>query len=541
MATVIDKKGQPVGYVHPNPMVTRVGFIDLGSNSSRLTVVEFDRRGRVTILNRVKSMVRLGEGAFETKCLQPQAMARAVKCLAEFAEVCRSYGVKEIIAVGTAALRVASNSQDFVRTVAEKTGIDLQVISGEEEARLIRVGVWDALPKTRDAYLFIDIGGGSTELSVSSRDKIAFLESLNVGCVMLTDAVRGDKNGRISAAAFERMQERALEKMQHTLAQIKKTDYKAALASSGTAQALMTLAQAKFSAAEPFEVTEEGVRLKREHVAAIAKELSAMTLAERQKLPGLSPARAEVIVGGAAVLLSLMQALKLPYVFITDNNLQDGQVVDYTWRHFSEDSGHDWRNESVKALAKRYRCEKAHAKHLVALSGAIFSQAQALGLFEKEAGLDELLSYGAKLHDVGIAISYDKHYQHGAYLVRFCPLLGFTQKEVLTIARLVYLHSRPSSDLPGFLSGDALTEAQKWAAVSLFMAENLDRTHRSMVRNVKLAVNNRDLVLDVELKEASPLETASVEKIKKQVKKLLGRNIEVRFEIDDRHIELVHD
>lgn len=541
MATVIDKKGQPVGFVHPNPMVTRVGFIDLGSNSSRLTVVEFDRRGRVTILNRVKSMVRLGEGAFETKCLQPQAMERAVKCLAEFAEVCRSYGVKEIIAVGTAALRVASNSQDFVRTVVEKTGIDLQVISGEEEARLIRVGVWDALPKTRDAYLFIDIGGGSTELSVSSRDKIDFLESLNVGCVMLTDAVRADKNGRINAAAFERMQERALEKMQHTLSQIKKTDYKAALASSGTAQALLTLAQAKFSGTEPFEVTEEGVKLKRDQVVAIAKELSAMTLAERQKLPGLSPARAEVIVGGAAVLLSLMQALKLPHVFITDNNLQDGQVVDYTWRHFSEDSGHDWRNESVKALAKRYGCEKAHAKHLVAVSGAIFSQAQALGLFDAEVGLDELLVYAAKLHDVGIAISYDKHYQHGAYLVRFCPLLGFTQKEVLTIARLVYLHSRPSSDLPAFLAGDALSEAQKWAALCLFMAENLDRTHRSMVRDVKLALNNRDLVLDVELKEASPLETASVEKIKKQVKKLLGRNIEVRFEIAERHIELVHD
>ncbi len=541
MATVIDKKGQPVGFVRPNPMVTRVGFIDLGSNSSRLTVVEFDRRGRVTILNRVKSMVRLGEGAFETKCLQPQAMERAVKCLAEFAEVCRSYGVKEIIAVGTAALRVASNSQDFVRTVVEKTGIDLQVISGEEEARLIRVGVWDALPKTRDAYLFIDIGGGSTELSVSSRDKIDFLESLNVGCVMLTDAVRADKNGRINAAAFERMQERALEKMQHTLSQIKKTDYKAALASSGTAQALLTLAQAKFSGTEPFEVTEEGVKLKRDQVVAIAKELSAMTLAERQKLPGLSPARAEVIVGGAAVLLSLMQALKLPHVFITDNNLQDGQVVDYTWRHFSEDSGHDWRNESVKALAKRYGCEKAHAKHLVAVSGAIFSQAQALGLFDAEVGLDELLAYAAKLHDVGIAISYDKHYQHGAYLVRFCPLLGFTQKEVLTIARLVYLHSRPSSDLPAFLAGDALSEAQKWAALCLFMAENLDRTHRSMVRDVKLALNNRDLVLDVELKEASPLETASVEKIKKQVKKLLGRNIEVRFEIAERHIELVHD
>ena len=166
-------KSETSTFVRPNPTVTRVGFIDLGSNSSRLTVVEFDRRGRVTVLNRVKSMVRLGEKAFETKELQPQAMDRALSCLVEFAEVCRSYGVADVVAVGTAALRVAKNSMDFVHRVKEKTGYDLQVISGDEEARLIRVGIWDSLPKTRDSYLFIDIGGGSTEISVSSREKIS--------------------------------------------------------------------------------------------------------------------------------------------------------------------------------------------------------------------------------------------------------------------------------------------------------------------------------------------------------------------------------
>lgn len=119
-----------------------MGFIDLGSNSSRLTVVEFDRRGRVTVLNRVKSMVRLGERAFETKELQPEAMDRALACLVEFAEICHSYGVTEVVAVGTAALRVAQNSIDFVNRVKERTGFDLQVISGDEEARLIRVGIW---------------------------------------------------------------------------------------------------------------------------------------------------------------------------------------------------------------------------------------------------------------------------------------------------------------------------------------------------------------------------------------------------------------
>ena len=178
-------KSESSAFVRPNPTGTRVGFIDLGSNSSRLTVVECDRRGRVTVLNRVKSMVRLGEGAFETKELQPQAMQRALSCLSDFAQVCRTYGVSEVVAVGTAALRVATNSMDFVNQVKQKTGFDLQVISGEEEARLIRVGIWDSLPKTKDAFLFIDIGGGSTEISVSSREKISFLESLNIGCVMM--------------------------------------------------------------------------------------------------------------------------------------------------------------------------------------------------------------------------------------------------------------------------------------------------------------------------------------------------------------------
>ena len=126
---------QSTAMVRPNPQVKRVGFVDLGSNSSRLTIVEFDARGRVTVLDRVKSMVRLGDGAFESKQLQPEAMQRALTCLSEFVKVCDSFGVKEIVAVGTAALRMAKNSQDFVNAVKEQTGMTLNVISGEEEAR----------------------------------------------------------------------------------------------------------------------------------------------------------------------------------------------------------------------------------------------------------------------------------------------------------------------------------------------------------------------------------------------------------------------
>ena len=534
-------KLQSTSFVRPNPTVTRVGFVDLGSNSSRLTVVEFDRRGRVTVLNRVKSMVRLGERAFETKELQPEAMQRALSCLKDFAQVCRSYGVTEVVAVGTAALRVAKNSLDFVRLVKEKTGIDLQVISGDEEARLIRVGIWDSLPKTKDAFLFIDIGGGSTEVSVSSREKISFLESLNIGCVMMTDAFRGNAQGKISSGVFNKMQQKAMEKIQHALKGIKHTSYSAAIASSGTAQALLTLAQAKFGENGGFELKPQGIELKRAQIAALAKSLSQMTAAQRERLPGLSPSRAQVIVGGAAILLTILQALDLPCVYITPNNLQDGQVVDYLERHFKRDGKKEnyWRRKSVKTLAKHYHCEKAHAEHLETLALSIFEQAGKLKLYAEQPGLEELLGYSARLHDIGIAISYDKHYMHGAYLVRHCPLLGFTEQEVLTMARLVFWHSRPSGELPAFLSGPVATEAEKWAALSLFIGENLDRTHRSVVQNVKLVKKDRALSLDVTLGVPAPLEESSVEKIRKHTKRVLGEAIDVRFHLHDREIEIV--
>ena len=534
-------KSEGIAFVRPNPTVTRVGFVDLGSNSSRLTVVEFDKRGRVTVLNRVKSMVRLGEKAFETKELQPLAMDRALGCLVEFAQVCRSYGVSEIVAVGTAALRVAKNSAEFVHRVKQRTGFDLQVISGDEEARLIRVGVWDSLPKTKDAFLFIDIGGGSTEISVSSREKIAFLESLNVGCVMVTDDFKGNAQGKISASVFAKMQQLALEKMQHMLKKVVRARFKSAIASSGTAQALLTLAQAKFGPEGGFAQSDEGVELKRSQIASLAKSLSQMTSVERERLPGLSPSRAQVIVGGAAILLAILQALDLQSVYVTANNLQDGQVVDYIERHFERDGKKEnyWRRKSVKTLAKHYHCEKAHAKHMASVAQSILEQAQKLKLCEDQPGLSELLGYAARLHDIGIAISYDKHYMHGSYLVRYCPLLGFTEQEVMTMARLVFWHSRPSAELPSFLQGAQPTRAERWAALSLFLAENLDRTHRSLAKCVKLIKKGSSLTLNVVFSAHAPLEQASVEKIVKQTKKVLGRPIELHFEIEDRPIDII--
>ena len=529
---------QSTAMVRPNPQVKRVGFVDLGSNSSRLTIVEFDARGRVTVLDRVKSMVRLGEQ------LQPEAMQRALTCLSEFVKVCDSFGVKEIVAVGTAALRMAKNSQDFVNAVKEQTGMTLNVISGEEEARLIRVGIWNNFPKSKDAFLFIDIGGGSTELSVSSRHDISVLESLNLGCVMVTDAFASTKSGKVSAMTFGKMQALALRKMQYALADIKKCHYRSAVASSGTAQSLMAFAQSRRPSDCPLEVCSEGTILPLEDLEAAVKVLSQMTLSQRRGQAGMSPARAEVIVGGAAILLQLMKALKLDSVIVTSSNLQDGQVVDYIERHYPKEGQKEnyWRLKSVKRLAKRHHYEKVHAKHLMQLTEALFASAIKQSLCPVQEDLAELLEYAVRMHDIGIDLAYDRHHAHGAYLVRYSPLLGFTDNEVLLMARLIYMHGRPSSLLPQFLEGPEMTLTERVAGLCMFLSENLDRTHRSLVSEA-LFERSKDGKLELRVKTVAlaPIEMSTSDKLKKHLKKVLGESVELVFETqkDDRMIAIL--
>lgn len=512
--------------------VRRIGFIDLGSNSCRLCVVEYDEKGQMSVLSRVKSMVRLGEGAFVSQTLQSAAINRTIQCLQEFAEIGRSFRVEKIVAIGTAALRMAVNRQAFLDTVKEQTGISIEIISGEEEARLIRVGIFNTLPKTKKSYLFIDIGGGSTELSISDAKKIDCLESINVGCVMVSDAVKKCKDGRVPWSRFEQMMTLVETKVQHALEMFQKFDFSDAIASSGTALAIYRLAALEAEKQKkPLDRVIEGGVLPIKFVEVMAKKLASMPLSDRQKLSGLSEARAEVIVGGAAVLLALMRTFKLKYVLVTESNLQDGQRFDFQARHYPQQShgGDLTRKQHVKLFAKRYHYENAHCRQVERLAKRLYKQAIEIGLASEDERLVELLGYAARLHDVGIGIAYDDHYRHGAYLVRHSHLLGFTDVEIETMARLVYLHSRPSEPLVDFLGSKRLSSNEKMAAMSLFMAEMLDKTHRSVVGNVRWTKDNKRLKLEVRTSMKAEIEKAGTEKIQKHFKRLIGQSIKIEF------------
>ena len=220
--------------------VRTVAIMDLGSNSLRMMIVRIGENRVTSVLNQVKQMVRLGEGAFEEHRLQPEPMRRTIAALRGFAGMCRSYGVDEVVALATAAVRDADNGQEFMDEIRRETGIDFTVISGREEARLICRGVSVALEPFAGKRMFIDIGGGSTELSVASGGNILELESLKLGAVRLAGLF--PCSGTVSPQRYAEMQKYVRDHAVLPLQRMEAQGPGELVGSSGTIQSLAEMA-----------------------------------------------------------------------------------------------------------------------------------------------------------------------------------------------------------------------------------------------------------------------------------------------------------
>ena len=286
----------------------RVAVIDLGSNSLRLLVSQVGGDGRIQVLNCVKSMVRLGEGAFENQALQPQAIERTVSVLKTFARTCRSYGVSKVVAVATASVREAENGKEFTERVKAETGIDFSVISGPEEARLITKGVEASLPRADYPRAYMDIGGGSTEFSVSREGELLAAESLRVGCVRLADLFFKDFPDAVPKAKFREVQDYVRDKSVMPFKRLLAKKPRELIASSGTAGAIASLALS-MRTAEQTSVSSDITVITIDEVRAVVDKICSSTAAERAALPGMNQKRVGVIIPGAAIFLTAMEEL----------------------------------------------------------------------------------------------------------------------------------------------------------------------------------------------------------------------------------------
>lgn len=470
--------------------------IDLGTNSFHIVVVEVDRRtGKFRILDREKEIVRLGSGSSDMKHLSAEAMDRAVSALRRFREIATSWKA-QVRAVGTSAVREALNQGEFLRRIRRETGIVVETVSGVEEARLIYLGVLQALPVYDRRILLVDIGGGSTEFLLGRRGQVLYDNSLQLGVIRLTERFFSDEGvTRRSVKKFRRYVAGMLNPVVRAVRS--RGGFRMAVGSSGSIENIAAMARA--ARGEPTGGTLNNVVFSRRELDAVVERiLGADDLSDILKIPGLDPDRADIITAGALILEQVFEQLGIDRMTVSEFSLREGIVFDMLDAQGRMRTGEYFntiRYRSVLHLAEGFRYEAAHARAVADIALRLFDDCRSLhrmGSVERE-----LLEYAALLHDIGMCVSHDQHHRHSYYIIRNAGLLGFTEREKEIIANVARYHrkSHPKQkhDAFGRLDPDDQDRVRKLAAI-LRIADGLDRSHAHRVRDARCRITRSAVV-----------------------------------------------
>jgi exopolyphosphatase/guanosine-5'-triphosphate,3'-diphosphate pyrophosphatase len=420
--------------------------IDVGTNSIHMAVVKIQPAlPAFTIIAREKAMVRLGDREPKTGRLKPEAIERAMTALRYCQEIAKSLKAEEVIATATSAVREAPNGHAFLHQIEQELGLVVDLISGQEEARRIYLGVLSGMEFNHQPHVIIDIGGGSTELILGDGHEPRTLSSTKVGAVRLTaELVQTDP---ISNSEFNYLQayvrgmmERPTEEL---LAYIRPGETPRLVGTSGTIETLAEIHAREKLGEVPSPLN--GYQFSLEDLQDIINRLRKLNYAERAAIPGMSDRRSEIILAGAMILQETMLLLGFDSVTICERALREGIVVDWMLTHgLIEDRLRyqgSVRQRSVLKIADKYQVNLDHSRHVAQFALELFDQLR--GTLHSWGDAErELLWASAILHNCGHFISHSGHHKHSYYLIRYGELLGYTDVEVETIANLARYHRK---------------------------------------------------------------------------------------------------
>jgi exopolyphosphatase/guanosine-5'-triphosphate,3'-diphosphate pyrophosphatase len=474
----------------------RIAAIDVGTNSLHMIVCRVRPDLSFEVVDREKDMIRLGAGSLDGRELGPASMAAAMQTLAKFRRLAESRGVDEIIGAATSAVREAENGGDFIAGVQRELGIRVRVISGTEEARLIHQAAAYAIGVGRRAAVVIDIGGGSTEITLGTASRVRFGRSFRIGTLRLTD--RFVQSDPLSARDERRLVRHIRRETAAFVRQLRRRGFSRVIGTSGTILSLGTLAHD--SHRPPHDI--RNVRVTAKAIGRLRERLTSLTLDERLALPGLDPRRADVAVAGVVLLDTLLESLGASEFTLCDFALREGLVLDYIQKNQSHiravDRYPDVRRRSVIELSERCGHRTPHGAQVARIALAVFDGTSALhGLGRRER---EWLEYGALLHDIGIHISYEGHHKHSYYLITHGDLRGFDPEEKAIIGLIARYHRQapPRKTHEGF--GDLPKPTRRIVRLLgaiVRLAEGLDRSHAQVLKKVE--VTPRDGSVDIRL------------------------------------------
>ena len=477
--------------------------IDIGTNSFHLVIAKIDSKKRFTVLTRAKEVVRLGSSSNDMKYISPESIERGVETLKRFKLICDSFKA-EIIAVATSATREALNKQVFLQKVLEETGIEISIVSGYEEARLIYLGVLQSLDIYNKKILLIDIGGGSTEFLIGEKGEVKIASSLKIGAVRLTN--KFSLNEKINKSDLKNSKIFVKGAINQIVRILEGNDYELVVGSSGTINNIGSIISADNNPAADYEISLNGFIIKKKPFhTAIDKIYDAESLAERLSIPGLDPKRADIITAGAVILEQIFSDLKIEKMTLSSFALREGIIMNYIQQRSGEfDFGHltDVRYNSVRHLGERTNYDREHSDQVLKLANKIFDFVKLK--FEFSDDEREYLEAAAILHDIGYYISHTDHHKHSYYLIRNADMLGFNDKEIEIIANIARYHrkSHPKIKHENFSKLDEQSkELVKKLAGILRIADALDRSHKGIVNDLDIGIKEK--ILEINLKSCS--------------------------------------
>jgi exopolyphosphatase/guanosine-5'-triphosphate,3'-diphosphate pyrophosphatase len=483
--------------------------IDVGTNAVRLEIARQLPDGTLETLHQERDPVRPGEGVFTGGTISRPVANRLISTLSRYASLCRRHRAR-VRAVATSAVREARNREEIVRRAREEAGLNLEVVSGREEARLIAFGVLEGRPPSARSLL-IDIGGGSTEVATGVGDKPTALYSVAVGAVRFTEIF--GSSGRVSEERLEVMRSYAAEAFRETLP-TRLPGPRVAIGSSGTINAIVSAGT-------------DSKRLTLRQLERMVEDLADMSLAARRRR--FEPKRAEIIVGGAVILEACMRHLKLKAISAVSTGLRNGVLLDLARRSpAAAAAAAEGRTQAVLALGRRFGFDEHHARQVASLALQLFDQLA--GLHRLPASARGLLEAAALLHDVGHAISPQRHHKHSFYLVANADVAGFSDQERQVVALVARYHRRtpPEAGRPDLkaLAPGQLLLVRRLVAI-LRVADALDRSHSQPVLALRASVPKGRVRVVARARAALDLELWDVAREAAFFRQVIGRRLEV--------------
>jgi exopolyphosphatase/guanosine-5'-triphosphate,3'-diphosphate pyrophosphatase len=471
----------------------RLAALDVGSNSIRLIVAEVEEDGSYRVLDDERETTRLAAGLTRTASLSPEAVARSMEAIARMKAIADGLQVSRLRAIATSAVREAANGREFCEQVLLRIGVEIEIISPEEEAQLAFRSAVRHFHLNGHPSAIVDIGGGSIEIILAAGTVVDEVHSLPLGAVRTTERfgtdepLRKNRRKEIARAIDGQLSDRVGKPPLWPQVMI---------GSGGTFTTLAEIAQARRR--EP-ALSVQGYRLPVAEIEMLLDELQDMTVKERREVPGMNPARADILVAGALVITRLAKYLHCEEVWVHEKGVRDGLLLTMIDDLYGESRPADGpldRLESVRRFARKCRTREAHSEHVAKLAAMMFDDLNGpLGL-APEAG--DLLRSAALLHEAGYVINQESHHKHAYHVIRHAELPGFTAHEVELIANIARYHrgALPKNSHAHFAHLQASdSQLVRLLAGILRIAVALDRTRFQRVRGVRGELNNDALLL----------------------------------------------